>query len=178
MIKLNIGSNSWKFEGWVNIDIDSSVHPDIALDVRKGLPWSDNQVDFIFMEHFLEHIGRQEQWNLLKECYRVLKPGGGIRITGPDLQKLAKLYLSGDFDLWRSRSTAPADTICDFMNDVFYNWGHCYIPDPDQLKYMLTKTGFKNVSVEKFRESRFDEMRNLDIRSQSFNEDSAVEAEK
>lgn len=178
MLKVNLGSNTWKFDGWVNVDIEREVNPDLVLDVRNGLPWKNEEVDFIFMEHFFEHIGRQDQWNLLRECYRVLKPGGGIRIAGPDLQKLAKLYLSGDFDLWRSRSTAPADTICDFMNDVFYNWGHQYIPDPDQLKHMLLNTGFKNFSIVKFRESRFGEMRDLDIRSQSVNEDSAVEAEK
>ena len=161
MLKVQLGSNVWKLEGWVNVDIDGTVNPDIVLDVRRGLPWGDNEVDYIFMEHFFEHINQNEGQNLLHECYRVMKPGGGIRISGPDLQKIARLYLSGDVELWRSRSGAPCITICDFMNDVFYNWEHRYIPDPDQLTYMLNKTHFHDVHICNFHESNFEEMKGL-----------------
>ena len=178
MLKLQIGSNVWKKAGWINIDIDPSVNPDLVLDVRQGLPYQDNSIDYIFMEHFFEHINQQESQKLLHECYRALKSGGVIRISGPDLQKLAKLYLSGNFELWKSRSGAPGETICDFMNDVFYNWEHRYIPDPDQLTYMLRKANFKRISRCEFRISDFEELKNLEIREQSQNEDSVVEGIK
>ena len=80
MLKLQIGSNVWKKAGWINIDIDPSVNPDLVLDVRQGLPYQDNSIDYIFMEHFFEHINQQESQKLLHECYRALKSGGVIRI--------------------------------------------------------------------------------------------------
>jgi hypothetical protein len=37
---------------------------------------------------------RQEATTFMKDCYRVLKPGGIIRVGVPDLEKICRLYLS------------------------------------------------------------------------------------
>ena len=53
---------------------------------KKGdlLPFEDASMDFIFSEHFFEHLFYDESIALLKECRRILKPNGVIRTVVPD----------------------------------------------------------------------------------------------
>jgi predicted SAM-dependent methyltransferase len=48
------------------------------------LNFEDNTFDFIFSEHFFEHLFLDEAIDLLQECYRILKPNGVVRIVVPD----------------------------------------------------------------------------------------------
>jgi len=57
-LKLNIGCGTVKFPGWINIDIETNA--DLVLDIRRGLPFDNNSVDFIYCEHFIEHISYKE----------------------------------------------------------------------------------------------------------------------
>ena len=53
---------------------------------QKGdrLPFDNDSINFIFSEHFFEHLFFDESLSLLKECYRILKPFGVIRTCVPD----------------------------------------------------------------------------------------------
>jgi len=62
----------------------------------KPLPWNENSVDVIYSSHTLEHFTREEGILLLKECYRVLKPGGIIRVIVPDLRCYIHNYIQGN----------------------------------------------------------------------------------
>src|SRR6266850_3689498 len=71
---------------WVNID--QQVDPDIvdvSWDLRRPLPLAHGSAEFIFHEHFLEHLTVQEGLALLRECHRLLMPGGVLRVAMPDL---------------------------------------------------------------------------------------------
>ncbi len=79
--KLNIGcGRDYKF-GYINIDIDPSVKPDIVRDIEKGLPFDDNSVDEIYCSHTLEHI--HDLLFVLREFYRVCKNKAKITIIVP-----------------------------------------------------------------------------------------------
>lgn len=63
--------------------------PDIIVwNLRKGIPFDDNTFDVVYHSHFLEHLDRDSALPFLKECYRVLKPNGIIRVVVPDLETL------------------------------------------------------------------------------------------
>lgn len=79
--KLNIGCGKYYRAGFINIDIDPSVKPDIIRDIEKGLPFDDNSVDEIFCSHTLEHI--HDLLFVLREFYRVCKNGAKITIIVP-----------------------------------------------------------------------------------------------
>jgi predicted SAM-dependent methyltransferase len=53
---------------------------------HKGdqLPFDDGSIDFIYSEHFFEHLFLDESYTLFKECHRILKPFGVIRTCVPD----------------------------------------------------------------------------------------------
>lgn len=80
-MKLNLGCGNKKMEGYINCDISKQVNPDKVLDIREELPFSDNCVDEIIVEHILEHINDLE--SVLKEFHRVCRNGARIYIATP-----------------------------------------------------------------------------------------------
>ncbi len=65
----------------------------IRWDLRNGIPFADGTFDAVYHSHFLEHIDRTAAPEFLRECRRVLKPGGILRIVVPDLELAAEKYL-------------------------------------------------------------------------------------
>ena len=90
---LNLGCGTHFHPAWTNIDV-SHVSPHVRIrDVRKGLPFSDETFDVVYHSHLLEHLPREAALPFIKECYRVLRRGGIIRVAVPDLERIARLYL-------------------------------------------------------------------------------------
>ncbi len=75
-MKINLGSGKRKMEGFINIDNQRRVHPDIVCDIAVGLPFKDNAVEEVVALDFIEHLERKEVLGLMNEIYRVLKPRG------------------------------------------------------------------------------------------------------
>jgi SAM-dependent methyltransferase len=65
----------------------------IVWDIRRGIPFANQTFDVVYNSHMLEHLDREHALGFLNECYRVLKPGGTIRIVVPDFELLVKRYL-------------------------------------------------------------------------------------
>ena len=76
--------------GWLTADVFAG---DIYCDCRRPLPFPNDSIDFAFSEHFLEHLSFGEALRFLAESGRVLKPGGVLRTSLPDFEKLVRLYL-------------------------------------------------------------------------------------
>jgi predicted SAM-dependent methyltransferase len=77
----------------VNIDGNIFRKKDIWLDVTLGLPFRDNSVHGVYSSHLLEHLSVQDVRRLLTECYRVLKPGGALRLVVPSLEYAIQAYI-------------------------------------------------------------------------------------
>lgn len=82
-MKVNLGAGYKRIPGFVNVDADHNCNPDYIVDLEKDrLPFDDSSVDTIVAHHVLEHIG-EGYFHLLKEIYRVCKPGAMIDIRVP-----------------------------------------------------------------------------------------------
>src|SRR5579864_2422732 len=110
-LRVNIGCGTSVADGWYNIDNSPTIPlsripfarrllriPAWPQDVHrhnalKGLPFSDGSVDFIYSSHTFEHFTYDQSLALARECFRVLKLGGLIRIAVPDLEQLVRDYL-------------------------------------------------------------------------------------
>jgi len=90
---LNLGCGSRWHPDWVNIDIAPRDPAVIRHDLSRGIPLADESCDVVYHAAVLEHLRRQEAAALLSECYRVMKPGGILRVGVPDLEKICRLYL-------------------------------------------------------------------------------------
>ena len=78
--------------GWLNSDIEPKLKDILYLDATQDFPIEDNSFDYIFSEHMIEHITYNDAKRMISECFRILKPGGVIRISTPDLSFLVDLY--------------------------------------------------------------------------------------
>lgn len=93
-LMLNLGCGKcYDTADWVNIDFITAGNEVISHDLRKALPVSSDICDVVYSSHVLEHFSRSEARAFLKECNRVLRPGGVLRIVVPDLEMIARLYL-------------------------------------------------------------------------------------
>jgi ubiquinone/menaquinone biosynthesis C-methylase UbiE len=100
--RLNIGSGQRRFEnaeGWVNVDCVSRPGqvPDLICDVgSQPLPYPDGSMAVVVLHHVYEHFGLGEGHAMIREIQRVLTPGGRLIVTVPDMEALAKRWLSGE----------------------------------------------------------------------------------
>ena len=109
---LNIGCGRRYHDDWVNIDLETTDPKVIRHDVNKGLPFEQGRFSAVYHSHILEHLEPSEGRELIRECYRVLKPGGILRIAVPDLECIARLYLETHQEAW----------IGDENSQINYNW--------------------------------------------------------
>lgn len=96
-IKLNIGCGRLKFDDYFNVDIDPKCEPDILGDCRNLNIFMDNSVDEILAIHILEHFQPFGIVEILKEWYRVLKPGKKLILELPDILENCKQFENSDF---------------------------------------------------------------------------------
>ena len=79
---------------WTNLDFVSGGESVLAHNLLKGIPFQENSFDLVYHSHVLEHFSKQDGAKFISECFRVLKPGGILRIAIPDLERIAKEYLN------------------------------------------------------------------------------------
>lgn len=103
-MRLNLGCGNTRIFDMLNIDIKKTLTTDLICDVRH-LPFADNSCEVIYSSHCIEHIYYAQTFDLLKEWYRVLAPGGVLRIYTPDFGNLIWDYvLSHDNIIMRTLS--------------------------------------------------------------------------
>lgn len=91
--KLNFGCGYRYAKGWVNIDFHSE-HPEVLkVNLLGRLPFEEGTFDVVYSSHVLEHFAPATAEALLKECHRVLKPGGILRTVLPDLETACREYV-------------------------------------------------------------------------------------
>lgn len=78
----------------IRLDVDPAVRPDIVSSMTDMSPVASQSVDAVWSSHNLEHLHRHEVPGALAEFIRVLKPGGLLLVTLPDLQQVAELVVT------------------------------------------------------------------------------------
>jgi predicted SAM-dependent methyltransferase len=90
---LNLGCGERFHPDWINVDLTAGRSGVIVHDLAKGIPFSSESVDAVYLAAVFEHIRRNDAANFLREIYRVLKPVGIVRVGVPDLEKICRIYL-------------------------------------------------------------------------------------
>ncbi|MBL7929309.1 MAG: methyltransferase domain-containing protein [Bacteroidia bacterium] len=106
----NVGQASFFHPAWTIIDFfkkqdgtvvlpgDFAIHHDLMS--LQPLPVESSSAELIYTSHTLEHVTNQAVSFFLKEAYRMLKPGGIIRITTPDIKLTYRAWRDGDTDFF------------------------------------------------------------------------------
>ena len=145
MLKLNLGSGDVRLAGFLNLDLCDAA--DVRMDITKGLHQWSRSVDYIYSEHFIEHVSYEQALFVLKECFRVLKVGGVVRIATPDLDEVVAKY-QGD---WKDQPWLKHDdyqfikTRGMMLNHGMRGWGHQYLYNEEDLRGLMREAGFVDV---------------------------------
>jgi SAM-dependent methyltransferase len=121
-------------------------------DACRPLPHATGSVDVIYTSHMLEHLFREDAETFLRECHRVLRPGGVLRLAVPDLALDVKEYLEhGDadvflagleFDLAKPRGLGGR-----LRRALVGTRGHRYLYDRRSLAALVAECGFVDIDV-------------------------------
>jgi predicted SAM-dependent methyltransferase len=166
---LNIGCGSRPMPGWVNIDAARGEKIDVVWDLRRGLPFPDQSCTAIFGEHVIEHIPKDGAELLLRECLRVLQPGGVVRLSTPDAGKFLRAYVNDPAFLSDPRFADPADTPMDRVNMMMREFGqHLWCYDIESISLLLKNAGFGSTVAQTFGVSSHPRMHGIDLPEREF----------
>jgi predicted SAM-dependent methyltransferase len=190
LTKINFGCGMNVLAGWVNTDGGDGKYytPPPVSDIIKLDVWEflshvpDSVVSFISSEQFFEHFTRVEGHQLLNQWYRILIPGGILRIQTVDLEKEIQVYLDqcpgvswekdvlphryrhirGTPDPYGRLVEGEIYTRSMLLNNGFHMDGHKYLYDFETISQSLAMAGFCNVKRETFGSSVHPEMQGID----------------
>lgn len=135
---LNLGGGSHRIVEAFNVDIDPRA--DAYVDITKPLPFPDAGFPNIFCEEVIEHVDQDHGMAVLRECYRILQPGGVLRITTPDLGYFAEKVLNEDKQGVE-------------INQIFYGHGHRHIYSCEGLSEALLSVGFSAIRFSSYKDN-------------------------
>jgi len=159
--RLTLGCGGAFPAAWLNTDrhpAQGAAH----LDVTRRFPLPAGRLSHVLAEHVIEHVTLEQGRAMLGECARVLRPGGRVRVSTPDLVIMAALASDGgDPAAARYREWA-AHAFCAgsvgtpsalVVNHAFRGWGHRFLYDEETLARALGDAGFTDVRRHPYRHS-------------------------
>ena len=169
--------------------IDIDWDPDILIhNVRNKLPFENNSAAAIYTSHLLEHLYLKDADKLLSEAYRVLMPGGFLRIMVPDLQELVLAYINESEKSvvensasdrfikalgFRDSEPPKGHLIYRFLFNFQDLHTHKWMYDFASLRHHLLKAGFVKISRKKRHQSKIKNIKEVEK-----NDGLIIEAEK
>ena len=204
-LKLHLGCGSTVVPGWENIDKSPSIvlarvpalrralaaarvlTPEqanadfpsgiVRADVRRGLPYEEATVRYIYSSHMIEHMPRWQGLALVKECRRVLEPGGVLRLATPDLAQVVDAYRNGV----KGDAATAADAFMGGLGTFMEQPGprvqrllqrlfvapHQWLYDEQSLTLLLEEAGFVETGVRGFLDSTLPDIALLEHREHS-----------
>lgn len=141
--------------GWVNSDIQPGPGVDLVADILQGLPVPDDWFDYIVSIHALPEIPYVHLDRALQELRRVLKPGGVLRLSLPDMDKAIAAYQRGDIDYFFLIPDEVVKTLSGKMivQLTWYGRSRCMFTTEFATE-LLVRNGFKDIQPCEFRQTK------------------------
>ncbi|HVE73210.1 MAG TPA: methyltransferase domain-containing protein [Thermoanaerobaculia bacterium] len=167
---VHLGAGGHHLDGWINVDVVREG-VNVLADFVHALPFRSESVGYIHSEDLIEHLDLTEGKALLRECHRVLRSGGVMRILTPDLRRLVqRVYVDRDErELGWCDRELQAEGPCESLNmHLRMNGEHRFIYDEEHLTGVLRAIGFR-VRRVRWNHSPAKELRYLDLRDFGLN---------
>jgi predicted SAM-dependent methyltransferase len=151
---LHLGSGGEHKPGWVNVDLLGDP-VEVAWNLARPLPFETASVTAVFHEHLLEHLPLQAGAVFMRECHRVLRPGGLLRVGVPDAGKLIRSYSADRAYLDALHPGRPTALLA--VQELFYWHRHCAMFDAETLCLFFRASGFPDPQERGFGDSDLDQ---------------------
>lgn len=175
--RLNWGCGEHPEPGWINSDLKDGPGIDISCDIRDGMPLGDGSIDYIVSIHALPMISYPDLVPVLQELRRLLRPGGVLRLSLPDVNKGIRAYVDGDRDYFLIPDEEVESPGGKFVVHMLWYGYSVTMFTEDFIQELLGKAQFSRVTPCRFGQthSPWPEIVDLDNRE---NESLFVEAVK
>ncbi len=137
-VRIHLGCGDVNATGFINVDAWAAPHVHYVRDVTDLSIFPDGFADLVYACHVLEHVRHRMVTQTLWEWRRVLKPGGVLRLSVPDFERILHVYEACDGDLQSvvgflmGGQQLPHDT-------------HCSVFDRAYLSQKLVESGFREI---------------------------------
>lgn len=158
------------------------------FDLRKRFPFVDGSVDAIYAAHVWEHLTLSVAKHATAECFRVLKPGGVLRLVVPNLRDAAENYLDSKdpeaaLELNKKLYYRPLEECRSWIYGLYLALTdfhhHKFMYDPEQLTSLFIKSGFRDAGEKAFLQSKIEEIADVELETRiGRNKGFVVEARK
>lgn len=159
-IFFNFGCGESPVSGFINVDFYSALgnkYLDYQVDFRYPLKIADEVADGIFTEHMIEHLSYNEAEGFFKECHRILKKNGVLRVICPDVSKFIQAYVSPEIHQEFLKSEAPLTTTpMEALSDITQGWDHKSAWDFDTMSLYMKRAGFSETINCSFAQGRLE----------------------
>lgn len=162
MLILDIGCGRKKIAGAVGIDFSSMSDADVVIDFNhERLPFDDSSVDYIYSSHMLEHLSLDGFFHVMREAYRVLRPGAQFKIVVPYFTTTVNLanpfhnnnicFNEHTFRFFSSEAECEAIPKQEYQAPSCQHWGLRYSANSE------IGIEFKTLRIDKFYFSQYEE---------------------
>ncbi len=172
--KINIGGGPVKNSDFFNIDLCSEA--DLCMDLENRLfPFSNQSIEVAICISTINYFTKKRGEEIIRDLFRILKPGGVVRFGTQDLELIAQKYVSRDRDFFFQKNSVGLDrflgeTIGDKFNSWFYgyavrkNKGGKFFYDYETLALLFKRAGFSTIEKKKYLDSRIENIQKIDNR--------------
>jgi len=175
--RLNWGCGRRPVPGWINSDLRRGAGIDHSGDIRDGFPFADGALDYIVGIHALQDLPYRDLVPALRELRRVLRAGGVLRLSLPDLDRAIAAYNRRDASYFRVSDDEARCLSGKFIVQMtWYGWSRMMFTW-EFARELLLRAGYSSVTRCAYKQtaSRFPEIVELDNRER---ESLFVEAQK
>jgi predicted SAM-dependent methyltransferase len=206
-LKLHLGCGPTVVPGWENVDKSPSVYlarfprlrrvlhragviddaqgkgfPSgiVHADVSRRLPYADGSASYVYSSHLIEHLSRWQALRFVRECRRVLRPGGIMRVATPDLNAIVEAYRAVDRTSDGEQTRADtmmaqlgmfrelqANHVQRLIHRVASGSYHQWLYDSESLIRLLTEGGFNETRICSYRKGETPDLDQLEHRPES-----------
>lgn len=135
-MKINFGCGQNKLPGWNNHDAE--------VDISKRLPYDDGVADMILCEHCVEHVEQYQAIEFFKECRRILKNGGVLRVVVPSIEQI-RASNDAEYFAFTTKFHKEGATRRGALHNIIACHGHRAVWTAATLEALLDYAGFEDL---------------------------------
>lgn len=146
LVHLGPGQKNY-LDGWINLDSNFiSAKTDLWANLEDPLPFRDGSVDVFYSHHVVEHLHDRLIVGHFKDMLRALKPGGHVRIGGPNGDMAIDRFLANDREWFIDFPDAHESMGGKLVNFIFCRNEHFTLLTRSYVEEMVREAGFEQIA--------------------------------